>query len=580
MTAPSDRSDATRETGPTHLLAPVLARAEAPDTAYRIAIRQWSRRRTRGTRVREEVTYRDLAARIEATARGLAADGLAPGDRALFSVRPRATGVVLALGVVRAGGTVVFVDPGSTPGLFAARVAAARPTLAITEALLYAVSRGPLRRLARSRGLLLPDYASLPVRHVYAGRRLPGVPRGARSARSLATHPSGPLADHALIDLDADAATRPGLVVFTSGTTAAPKAVVHTPASLHAGCDLLRGVFELQPGDIVHTDQMLLGMPALLAGATWSVPADPPARDIVGFAGPLPDAAATYLVPADVTRLLDAIEAGRVPARGPRLALVGGAPVTRALLARAMRVLPGTRWVAAYGMTEILPIAVVDAHDKLGYAGDGDLVGTPLPGVRVSLAFDAGNASDAGPAVGELVVGGPSLMAGYLHDLDTGRPPVTAQHTGDLARLDEQGRIVLVGRARDMIIRGTTNIYPGLFEPRIAGLPGVLDAVMVGVPRDNGDEVVVLVVTTTPREAGSAPAGVALDSDHPLVAHVRAALPGIVDHDALPDVVLHASGLPLAGRSGKPDRAALAHAAAPWCREVARHTDPTARQGD
>ena len=55
--------------GPTHLLAPVLARAEAPDTAYRIAIRQWSRRRTRGTRVREEVTYRDLAARIEATAR-------------------------------------------------------------------------------------------------------------------------------------------------------------------------------------------------------------------------------------------------------------------------------------------------------------------------------------------------------------------------------------------------------------------------------------------------------------------------------------------------------------------------------
>ncbi|HOF64666.1 MAG TPA: hypothetical protein PLL54_10210, partial [Dermatophilaceae bacterium] len=141
-------------------------------------------------------------------------------------------------------------------------------------------------------------------------------------------------------------------------------------------------------------------------------------------------------------------------------------------------------------------------------------------------------------------------------------------------------RIVLVGRARDMIIRGTTNIYPGLFEPRIAGLPGVLDAVMVGVPRDNGDEVVVLVVTTTPREAGSAPAGVALDSDHPLVAHVRAALPGIVDHDALPDVVLHASGLPLAGRSGKPDRAALAHAAAPWCREVARHTDPTARQGD
>ncbi|MEI2828060.1 MAG: AMP-binding protein, partial [Dermatophilaceae bacterium] len=243
----------TTHTGATHLLAPVLARAEAADTAYRVAIRQWGRRRRGQTRVTDEVTYRALADRIDATARGLTADGLNPGDRALFSVRPRAAGVVLALGVVHAGGTVVFVDPGSTPALFAARVAAARPTHAITEALLYAVSRGPLRRLTRSRGLLLPDYASLPLRHVYAGRWLPGVPRGARSARSLSPSRDDAPDRSGLIGLDADAAAWPALVVFTSGTTAAPKAVVHTPASLHAGCDLLRGVFELEPGDIVHT---------------------------------------------------------------------------------------------------------------------------------------------------------------------------------------------------------------------------------------------------------------------------------------------------------------------------------------
>lgn len=577
-------------TGPTHLLEPVLACAEAPDTAYRIAVRQWGRRRKGRTLVREELTYRDLAARIDATARGLAADGLTPGDRALFSVRPRAAGVVLALGVVRAGATVVFVDPGSTPALCAARVAAARPTLAITEAPLYAVSRGPLRRLARSRGLLLPDYASLPLRHVYAGRWLPGVPRGARSARSLSRARDDSPNRSGLIDLDADAAARPALVVFTSGTTAAPKAVVHTPGSLHAGCDLLRGVFALEPGDIVHTDQMLLGMPALLAGATWSVPADPPARDIVAFAAPLPDAAATYLVPADVTRLLDAIDSGQLPARGPRLALVGGAPVTRALLARAVRLLPDTRWVAAYGMTEILPIAVVDAHDKLAYAGDGDFVGAPLPGVSVDLDSETWDEKPAEtptpgePRVGELVVRGPSLMAGYLHHLDAGLPRTASHHTGDLARRDQQGRIVLVGRTRDMIIRGTTNIYPGLFEPRIAALPGVLDAVLVGVPRDDGDELTVLVVTAVeaaPTRAAASTAstslgtggaaGVTLDVTHPLVSQVRAALPGIVDHDALPDVVLHASRIPLAGRSRKPDRAALARAAASWCRNHGRY---------
>jgi len=130
---------------------------------------------------------------------------------------------------------------------------------------------------------------------------------------------------------------------------------------------------------------MLLGIPALLAGATWSVPADPPGRDVETFARGLDGAAGTYLVPADATALLDAVEAGRVPPRGPRVALVGGAPVTRALLERATRVLPRTRWVAVYGMTEILPVAVVEAREKLAHPGDGDLVGAPLPGVSVRL---------------------------------------------------------------------------------------------------------------------------------------------------------------------------------------------------
>ncbi len=184
----------------------------------------------------------------------------------------------------------------------------------------------------------------------------PGVPRGSRAARRLA---ASPVDRTALPPLDPD---REALTVFTSGTTAQPKAVVHTAGSLLAGCDLLRDVFALAPGDVVHTDQMLLGVPALLAGATWSVPADPPGRDITTFARQLDGAAGTYLVPADATALLDAVEAGRVPARGPRVALVGGAPVTRALLERATRVLPGTRWAAVYGMTEILPVAVVEAR--------------------------------------------------------------------------------------------------------------------------------------------------------------------------------------------------------------------------
>ncbi|MCB7137870.1 class I adenylate-forming enzyme family protein [Cellulosimicrobium marinum] len=567
-----------------HLLAPILARgAPGHASADAVALRRWTRPGRRGARVREEVTYAGLARRVEATATALAADGLVPGDRALFSVRPRPAGVALALGVVRAGGTIVFVDPGSAPELFAARVHAADPSLATTESLLYAVSRGPLRRLARSRGLLLPDYASLPVRHVHAGPWLPGVPRGSRAAAALAAHPPDVAR---LPGLDPD---REALAVFTSGTTAQPKAVVHTAGSLLAGTDLLRDVFALAPGDVVHTDQMLLGIPALLAGATWSVPADPPGRDVTTFARRLGDAAGTYLVPADVTLLLDAVEAGRIPARGPRVALVGGAPVTRALLARATRVLPGTRWVAVYGMTEILPVAVVEAQDKLAHLGDGDLVGVPLPGTVARVdPVEGDDLEEGGPegdarGVGELVLAGPSLMAGYLHDLDAparGAGRRAAEHrTGDLARIDAQGRVVLVGRTRDMIVRGTTNVYPGLHEPRVAALDGVGEALLVGVPLVDGDERVVLVVTSGTGRARSTPdamrdaapratldpsARVRLDPHHPLVARVRAVLPTVLDHDALPDVVLHADRVPLAGRSRKPDRAALARAAAPF----------------
>lgn len=529
----------------THVLEPVLARRDAT-----VALRSWAGGRR--PRVRAELTYADLADRVERTAAGLARLGLGGGRRALFSVRPRPAGVVLAFGVVRAGASVVFVDPGSTPELFAARVRAARPSAALTESVLYALSRGPLRRVASARGLLLPDYARLPLRHVHAGVRLPGVPRVSVAAAALA-RTAGP------------APAPPGaqdeaLVVFTSGTTAQPKAVVHTGGTLHGAGELLRAVFALEPGDVVHTDQMLLGVPALLAGATWSVPAQAPARDVVGFAAGLVGAAGTYLVPADLTALLDAVEDGRVPPVGPRVGLVGGAPVTRRLLERAVRVLPGTRWVGVYGMTEVLPVAVVEAEEKIAYDGDGDLVGRPLPGVTVRV--DA--ASPDG--VGELVVGGPSLMAGYLHDVDAGHRP-SEHRTGDLARLDGEGRVVLVGRTRDMIIRGTTNIYPGLFEPRLAALPGVGQALLVGVPRDDGDERVVLVLV--PDDAADG-AGAGLDPHHPLVGATTARLPGVLDHDALPDLVVVTGRVPLSGRSRKPDRSALARAAAALAPERVR----------
>ncbi len=481
---------------------------------------------TRVPSVARTLTYRELAARVRAVAGGLRDHGLRDGERVLFSVRPSPDAVVLALGIVAAGGTVVFVDPGVGPALFAARTELAAARWAAAESVLYAAGRWPVRALARRRGVLLPDYARLPVRHVRVGPWLPGVPRAALRLTTLVrAERCSSTSGHARAGL-------PAVVVFTAGTTAAPKAVVHTRGSLGAALDVLATRCALGPGTRVHTDQFLLGLPALVGGGHWSMPPygfAPGARPDQLAAG-LAGATHTFLVPADLAAVLDAVEDGRVALPASlRQVLLGAAPVLPPLLRRARSVLPDVAFLAVYGMTEILPVAIATAQEKLAHEGPGDLVGPPLPGVAARIDDE-----------GRLVVAGANLAAGYL-----GEPPFTEHTTGDLARLDDRGRIVLAGRATDMIIRGHTNIYPGLHEPAITALPGVAQAVLVGVPDAIGDERVVLALVAAP---GAAPG---------LAGRVRAALPGIVDAAALPDDVVELPALPVAGRTSKIDRAAL-----------------------
>jgi acyl-CoA synthetase (AMP-forming)/AMP-acid ligase II len=103
-----------------------------------------------------------------------------------------------------------------------------------------------------------------------------------------------------------------------------------------------------------------------------------------------------------------------------------------------------------------------------------------------------------------------------------------------------------------MFIRGTQNVYPGLYEPLIAGLPGVADAAMAGIPDATGDDRIVVAVVP----ADAVPE--APTTQHPLAAEVARRLPGLVDAGVLPDAVVVVPELPRAGRGRKLDRAALA----------------------
>ncbi|UGT39283.1 acyl--CoA ligase [Nocardia yamanashiensis] len=513
------------------------------------------------------LTYAQLADRIDGVANRLHRSGFRPGDRMLFSIRPCPDAVVLILGTIAAGGTIVFVDPGVGPELFARRIELARPGWAATESLLYALG-GPLQGAGRRLGLSLPEFAKLPVHHIHSGPRLPGTPKGSIPAQWL-LGPSSPAAapttgtapadppggwipgrpahpdplPHEWISPgfmpDAQPAAGPAaadpaaeaLIVFTSGTTAAPKAVVHTRGSLGAGLAAVAGRSSVARGAHLHTEQLMIGLPALMAGARWSMPRYPRFGthiDPLRFTRQLEPATHAFFTPADLSTVLTAVESGRLRAPGRlREISLGGAPVTANLLRRATAALPGCEFLAIYGMTEILPVAITSGAAKLGYTGSGDLIGAPVDGITAHVAGD-----------GELILSGPNLCRGYL-----GEPPLTEIATGDFARFDGD-ELVLLGRKKDMMIRGKTNIYPGLYEPAIGAVAGVRQAVMVGLPDQVGDERIVLAVVPEPGSGD-------------VEARLRRELPALIDISALPDDIVTVAEIPVSGRTSKPDRALL-----------------------
>ncbi|MEU8517163.1 class I adenylate-forming enzyme family protein [Kitasatospora sp. NPDC048722] len=476
------------------------------------------------------LTYAQLARHVAATASGLRAAGMSAGDTVMFAVRPGRDALVLGLAVMTVGAAVVVADPGAGAELDAARgrlvtERLAAPRWLAAESWLCALAaRTTGRTLLRRLGLNLPAFADPTLRLLHTGPRLPGLPPDAIPAATLAHTP----ADTA--SAPAGDPDRPALVVFTSGTTARPRAVVHSQATLLAGADLLGeslGLTAAPAPVVVHSEQLMIAFAFLAAGATWSTAPLPvrPKRFLRDLRRR--GATHTFATPASLARLLDA---GHLP-HTLGTVLLGAAPVPPPILRRLREALPSARVAVIYGATEMLPIAVTGGEEKLHHAPHGDLAGHPLPGVTARLNDE-----------GELLLRGAHLAIGYLGD-----GPIDELNTGDRARIDAEGRIVLLGRTKDMLIRGSFNLYPGLYEPAIAALPGIAEAVIVGVPDPHtADEAVVLAVCPD----GSLP-------EAELLRSLQRRLPRTIDHAALPDRIHCLPAIPRRGRTEKPDRGRL-----------------------
>jgi long-chain acyl-CoA synthetase len=188
----------------------------------------------------------------------------------------------------------------------------------------------------------------------------------------------------------------------------------------------------------------------------------------------------------------------------------GGAPIAESLVQAIMEAFPGARVGNGFGLTETSSLTSFLPHEEA--AEHADSVGFAMP--VVDLAVDE---PDAETGVGELLVRGPNVVQGYWK-----KPEATAEtfvegwlHTGDLARIDEEGLLYVVDRKKDMINRGGENVYSIEVENALVAAPGVSEAAAVGVPDEMMGEKVGAVIVPA--------AGARLDTAE-LVTHCRARL--------------------------------------------------------
>jgi O-succinylbenzoate-CoA ligase len=330
------------------------------------------------------------------------------------------------------------------------------------------------------------------------------------------------------------------LLIYTSGTTGRPKGVMLDHANLITMCAMVIDAFHLTADDhsllilpLFHVNGIVVSTlaPLLVGGGATIAGRFSPKT----FFDRLEHSGATYFsaVPTIYTMLADLPAEVRPDTSRVRFAVCGAAPAPVELLARFEN-----RYkipiVEGYGLSECSCASTINPLDGKRKPGT---VGLPLPGQAIRISDARGEQVSDGEA-GEVLIAGPNVMRGYLN-----RPEETAKtlaggwlHTGDIGRLDEDGYLVLVDRAKDMIIRGGENIYPKEIESVVYGLPGVAEAAVVGRPSEIYGEEPVLYVSLS--------AGVVLTAED-ILAHARDNLAKYklpVDITILPELPKNAVG--------------------------------------
>lgn len=288
------------------------------------------------------------------------------------------------------------------------------------------------------------------------------------------------------------------LLIYTSGTTGLPKGVMLDHANIEAMSQMGRHSLKVTAADhcllilpLFHVNGILVStLIPLLSGGRVTIRRR---FNIDTFFEDVEWIRPTYFsaVPT-IYAMLNALPREIKPYTSSlRYGICGAAPASAELL-KKFEARFGFPLLEGYGLSEGTCASTINPFDGLRKVGT---VGLPFIGQRIAIADPSGMHLPQG-ATGEVLVQGPNVMRGYL-----GKPQETAKtivdgwlHTGDIGRIDEDGYLAIVGRLKEMIIRGGENIYPKEIEDVLFEFPGVLEAAVIGVPHETFGEIVVAYV--------------------------------------------------------------------------------------
>mgnify|MGYP003673563280 CR=1 FL=1 len=472
----------------------------------------------------KSITAGQLIQSSTTLATALLREGVKKGDKVILAVQPGIEFLEIMYANMMLGTIISIIDPEMGNENYLKKLKQFVPKYAFVDSRILFLAEHPLLNyIALKSNKFIPIFPKVPHCKIFTtGIWLPIFRKHSR----ISVSHTKPIDEFETINPDEDF-----LITYTSGTLSEPKGVMHSYRSLKNSLDHLGNLLKVHSNEAVATHLphfALLGINAGLQVHLWDTNITPKqklafieAHRITTLFGP----------PSDFVPIINYLKDNNtiMPTCLKNIYL-GSAPIFTSFLSKLTPYAPHIKLTCLYGMTENLMTTFQDGNEKLNEIVDGDLVGTPFPNVTVTIAEDH-----------EISIQSDQLFSGYWNTDKT----QNIHFTGDLGKIDHKGRLVLIGRKKEMIIRRNFNLYSGLYEPTISKIPGVHESVLLGVFNpEKEDEDVILVID------GEADLNSSMIMKQLLSGNFS------IDKEAIPDKIVFMK-IPHAGRQNKVDRKQL-----------------------